>query len=402
MKKEQIRVYGMTLLGALSLILILSAAGLLVHSRKTDETIRVGFVYVGDSSTGYTNNFYEAQKAVEKAYGDSVVTIAKYNVPEDKAEVALQELIAEECKLIFSTSYGYGETTKIFAKAYPEIQFCQATCANANEEPYLDNYHTFMGRIYEGRYVSGVAAGMKLRELIDEGKITGEQAKVGYVAAFPYAEVISGYTSFLLGVRSVAPEAVMTVKYTNTWGDYHLEKECAKKLIDEGCVIISQHSDTIGPASACEETDRSQNVFFVSYNESMSDIAPTTYLTGCKINWEPYILEAVEAVLYDKEIEKQVEGTIYGNDVGAGFEKSWVEMLEINEFVAAEGTKEKVESLIRDFKNNKVRVFLGDYTGVDPQNPEDTIDLRQEYIENKESSAPTFHYILDDVIHVEK
>lgn len=402
MKKEQIRVYGMTLLGALSLILILSAAGLLVHSRKTDETIRVGFVYVGDSSTGYTNNFYEAQKAVEKAYGDSVVTIAKYNVSEDKAEVALQELIAEECKLIFSTSYGYGETTKIFAKAYPEIQFCQATCANANEEPYLDNYHTFMGRIYEGRYVSGVAAGMKLRELIDEGKITGEQAKVGYVAAFPYAEVISGYTSFLLGVRSVAPEAVMTVKYTNTWGDYHLEKECAKKLIDEGCVIISQHSDTIGPASACEETDRSQNVFFVSYNESMSDIAPTTYLTGCKINWEPYILEAVEAVLYDKEIEKQVEGTIYGNDVGAGFEKSWVEMLEINEFVAAEGTKEKVESLIRDFKNNKVRVFLGDYTGVDPQNPEDTIDLRQEYIENKESSAPTFHYILDDVIHVEK
>ncbi len=402
MKKEQIRVYGMTLLGALSLILILSAAGLLVHSRKTDETIRVGFVYVGDSSTGYTNNFYEAQKAVEKAYGDSVVTIAKYNVPEDKAEVALQELIAEECKLIFSTSYGYGETTKIFAKAYPEIQFCQATCANANEEPYLDNYHTFMGRIYEGRYVSGVAAGMKLRELIDEGKITGEQAKVGYVAAFPYAEVISGYTSFLLGVRSVAPEAVMTVKYTNTWGDYHLEKECAKKLIDEGCVIISQHSDTIGPASACEETERSQNIFFVSYNESMSDIAPTTYLTGCKINWEPYILEAVEAVLYDKEIEKQVEGTIYGNDVGAGFEKSWVEMLEINEFVAAEGTKEKVESLIRDFKNNKVRVFLGDYTGVDPQNPEDTIDLRQEYIENKESSAPTFHYILDDVIHVEK
>lgn len=392
----------MTLLGALSLILILSAAGLLVHSRKTDETIRVGFVYVGDSSTGYTNNFYEAQKAVEKAYGDSVVTIAKYNVPEDEAEVALQALIVEECKLIFTTSYGYGETTKIFAKAYPEIQFCQATCANANEEPYLDNYHTFMGRIYEGRYVSGVAAGMKLRELIDEGKITGEQAKVGYVAAFPYAEVISGYTSFLLGVRSVAPEAVMTVKYTNTWGDYHLEKECAKKLIDEGCVIISQHSDTIGPASACEETNRSQNVFFVSYNESMSDIAPTTYLTGCKINWEPYILEAVEAVLYDKEIEKQVEGTIYENDVGAGFEKSWVEMLEINEFVAAEGTKEKVESLIRDFKNNKVRVFLGDYTGVDPQNPEDTIDLRQEYIENKESSAPTFHYILDDVIHVEK
>lgn len=262
MKKDQIRNYGMTLLGAVTLILVLSVASCLVHGKQEDISIKVGFVYVGDTSTGYTNNFYKAQQAVEKEYGERVTTIAKFNVPEDQAEGALQALVEEGCKLIFATSYGYGESTKAYAKEHPEVQFCQATCDNANEEPYLSNYHTFMGRIYEGRYVSGVAAGMKLRELIDDGKITKDQARVGYVAAYPYAEVISGYTSFLLGVRSVAPEAVMTVKYTNTWGDYHLEKECAKELISEGCVIISQHSDTTGPASACEETDRSQNVFF--------------------------------------------------------------------------------------------------------------------------------------------
>ena len=158
------------------------------------------------------------------------------------------------CDLIFTTSYNYGTVTKEFAEKYPGIEFCMATCANANEEPVLKNYHTFMGKIYQGRYTAGVAAGMKMKELIKEGVITEQQAKIGYVAAYPYAEVISGYTAFLLGVRSVVPDAVMTVRYTNKWNDYRTEKKYAKGLIDEGCVIISQHSDTAGPATACEET----------------------------------------------------------------------------------------------------------------------------------------------------
>ena len=258
-----------------------------------------------------------------------------------------------------------------------------------------------MGNIYEGRYISGVVAGMKLDSLIKEGRITGEQAKIGYIGAFPYAEVISGYTAFFLGVRSVVPEATMTVKYTNSWSNYHLEKKYAEELIEEGCIVISQHSDTSGPAAACEQTDRSQMVYYVSYNESMRDIAPTTYLTGSKINWCPYMTGAVKAVLDDKISEKCVTGNVNGNDIGSGFKNNWGQMLEINEFITPKGTQEKVDELIDKFRRNQIQVFCGDYIGVDPYDPSDTIDLKDGYNENADSSAPSFHYVLQDVITIE-
>lgn len=401
MKSEIRRVYRITLISAIAMIVIAFGIHYFADGKEKDRTIQVGFIYVGDASDAYTANFLKVQDAIEKQYAGQVNIIAKYNVPVDAVEDALEELAEENCKLIFTTSYDYGEKAKEYAAAYPEIQFCQATCSNANEEPYLSNYHTFMGNIYQGRYVSGVVAGMKMKELIDNGTITPEQAKVGYVGAFPYAEVISGYTSFFLGVRSVVPEATMTVKYTNTWSNYYLEKECARELIDEGCVIISQHSDTSGPAVACEETDRSKVVFYVSYNESMRDVAPTTYLTGSKINWSPYMMKAVEAVLSDKVIEQNIKGNVNGNDMGAGFDYDWVHMLEINEFVVAKGTQERVNELIHEFEQGKIQVFQGEYIGVDPENESDTIDLREGYLENENSSAPSFHYILKDVITIE-
>ena len=193
----------------------------------------------------------------------------------------------------------------------------------------------------------------------------------------------------------------MTVKYTNSWSNYHLEKTIAEELIDEGCVIISQHSDTSGPAAACEETDRSKAVYYVSYNESMRDIAPTTYLTGSKINWAPYMTQAVEAVLSEKKIERSIAGTINGNDIGSGFENNWVQMLEINEFTVAQGTQERVNQLIEDFRHKRIQVFKGDYTGVDPFDSTDAIDLREGFNENEKSSAPAFHYVLNDVITIE-
>lgn len=401
MKSEMRRVYGLTLISAVVMIIMALCIHNLTDGKENEKRITVGFIYVGDASDAYTSNFLKAQMAIEKQYGKQVTIIANYNVPEPDVEETLKELVEKDCDLIFTTSYGYGEKTKEYAANYPEIQFCQATCDNANEEPYLSNYHTFMGSIYQGRYISGVVAGMKLQELLEDGRITPEQAKIGYVGAFPYAEVISGYTAFFLGIRSVVPEATMTVKYTNTWSNYLLEKECAKELIDEGCVIISQHSDTSGPAVACEDTDQSQTVYYVSYNESMADVAPTTYLTGSKIDWSPYMLDAVQAVLSDKDIEQCVKGNVNGNDVGAGFEHDWVQMLEINEFVVAEGTKQRVEELIYGFQQGNVKVFQGEYIGVNPEDESDTIDLRKGYWENEKSSAPTFYYVLKDVITIE-
>lgn len=401
MKSEALRKYLITLICSLLVIAVSFAVHSSVYRVDKDKTIRVGFVYVGDASDAYTNNFFKAQHEIEKLYGDHVETIAKYNVPEDVFEPALVELIEEDCDLIFSTSYGYGEVLREYASKYPNTQFCQATCSNANDEPILDNYHTYMGEIHEGRYICGVVAGMKLKELIDNDKITSDMAKIGYVAAFPFSEVISGYTAFFLGVRSVVPTATMTVKYTDTWGNYRLEKEMTEELIDEGCVIISQHSDTAGPAAACEETDRLQIVYYVSYNESMRDIAPTTYLIGSKINWCPYMTKAVEAVLLDKDIESHVKGNVNGNDIGSGFDNDWVQMLEINDFVAPVGTQKTVDKLIDDFKNKRIQVFKGDYIGVDPFDPTDTIDLNDGYIESEFSSAPSFHYVLKDVITVE-
>lgn len=394
------RVYIITFLTCAVAALAVFAAAC-VFKTDNDRIVKVGFIYVGDDSTGYTGNFIDAQSELENVYQDKVQIMAMYNVAEGTEGEYLEQLAEAGCDIIFSTSYNYGVVTKQFAQKYPDIEFCMATCDNANEEPYLDNYHTFMGAVYEGKYTSGVAAGMKLEELIDNGTIEPEQAKIGYIGAYPYAEVISGYTAFLLGVRSVVPDAVMTVKYTYKWNDYLLEKKYAKDLIDEGCVIISQHSDTVGPAIACEQTDVSTPVYLISYNESMADIAPTTYITGCKINWKPYVIGAVGAVLNGKNIEKTVKGHVYGNDMGAGFKEDWVEMLKLNEVVAAKGTKEKIQQVIDDFKKGKVEVFKGDYIGVNVDNPDDVYDLSKGYEEGSSCSAPTFKYILKDVITIE-
>ncbi len=396
------RIYGITIITACAMIFAVVGLYNMFWKKDADRTIKVGFVYVGDASTAYTGNFMEAQEAVDNAFGDQVHTIAKYNVAEGAERQSIEELVEEGCDIIFATSYGYETVTKELAEKYPDVQFCMATGDNANTDPVLDNYHTFMGAIYEGRYVSGVVAGMKLQELIENGTITREQARIGYVGAYPYAEVISGYTAFLLGARSVVPEVTMEVCYTNTWSNYLKEKKCAQSLIEDGCVIISQHSDTSGPAVACEQTDADIPVYLVSYNQSMAELAPTTYLIGAKINWKPYMRQAVQAVLDQKKIEDVVVGNVNEQDIGAGFDENWVQMLELNEVVVAKGTRERIASTIEQLKSGQIEVFRGEYVGVNPQDVSDTYDLTEGYPENKESSAPTFYYILQDVIDIKE
>ena len=390
--------------GLTVLALILVSLGIGSYKAKTVEAdqVKVGFIYDGDAATPYSANFMRAEEALRNELGDRVTIVPLRNVSEPDSGEHIRSLADAGCDIIFTTSYGYEEAAKTCAHEYPNIEFCQATGDNANTDPVLPNYHTFMGEIYEGRYVSGVLAGMKLHEMIAAGTLTEDEAIVGYVAAFPFAEVISGYTAFFLGVRSVVPGAVMKVKYANTWSGYAVEYQLAKELIDEGCVLISQHSDTIGPAVACEEAHgQGKTVIHVGYNTSMESIAPATSLVSSRINWNPYVLAAVKAVMNNEKIEDAVPGHVHGNDVGAGFERDWVQLLNINDAVAAKGSGARAEELIEQFKNGGIEVFKGPYTGVNPYDETDTIDLSGGFQENADRSAPAFAYVLDDVIEIE-
>lgn len=382
------------------LIMCILAAGVHCVTRTEEKHLKVGFIFVGDEITPYTENFIKARNHVMEVYGDQIECVTKYNVTEDRIEEPLQELVAEKCDYIIAASYGYGPVVKEVAQEHPEIQFCVPTGDNANQEPVLSNYHNCYGTIYQGRYVCGVVAGVKLKEMIKNGIITPEQAKIGYVAAFPYAEVISGYTAFYLGVRSVVPEATMLVKYTDTWSNYSMEKQVATELIEQDCILISQHSDTIGPATACENAEGSIPVYHVGYNQSMTDVAPTRSLVSCSAEYSYYFEQSVYALLHDKKIEDCIDGKTYGQDAMAGLDKNWVRILDINEAIVPKETDQIVEDTINELISGKKQVFSGNLTGVDPYDSTKRIDLNTPYIENETSSSPTFSYVLDDVITI--
>lgn len=392
------RVYSLCILT--SFIMILLSLGLHNIMKTEDKHIKVGFIFVGDEITPYTENFMKARNQVMEVYGEQIECVTKYNVAEDEIEEPLNELVNEKCDYIIATSYGYGPKVKEVAGSHPEIQFCVPTGDNANAEPVLHNYHNCYGTIYQGRYICGVIAGEKLKEMIDSGIISPEQAKIGYVAAFPYAEVVSGYTAFYLGVQSVVPEVTMLVKYTDTWSNYSLEKQAAMDLIDMGCIIISQHSDTIGPATACENANQEIPVYHVGYNQSMTDVAPTRSLVSCSVDYSYYFEQSIYALIHKKKIEDCIDGKVYGQDSMAGIDKGWVRILDINYGILPKNINKVVDSTIRKLEDGDIQVYSGDFTGVNPYDENDRIDLTNPFIENEKSSSPTFSYVLDDVITV--
>ena len=361
----------------------------------SQRSITVGFIYDNDARTPYSYDFFLAQRALQEAYPDQVQVVMYDNILDDELADPVEHLALDGCDIIFTNTYG---NVREFARCYPEIQFCQVSNSPYPSDEALPNYHTFKGEAYQARYVSGVVAGLKLQDMIDKGRIQPDEAVVGFVAAFPTSEVISGYSAFILGVRSIVPQATMRVKYTDEWSAYTLEKACAKELIEEGCVIISQHTDTVGPAIACEECYE-HVAFHVGYNIDMTDVAPDTSLTSVRLDWAPYVIGAVDAVMRGKPIEDTVAGRVHaGNDMSAGFEDGWVEITKLNEQLLPEGTQAQVDKTIAAIKDGSLQVFLGNYTGVNPADPNDVIDLRKGFVENESSSIPSFRYILTDVV----
>ena len=366
--------------------------------RHLDTTpITIGVICNGDKSTPYTANFARAAEQMEKT-GANVDIF--YNTPYESTDEIITQLADDGADLIFTNSYDYGAYALRAAEKYPDIQFCCATCDNA--DPSVPNYHTFMGEISQGFYLCGVAAGVKLKEMIDNGTITQEQAVVGFVAAYPQAETISGYTAFLLGVRSQCPTAVMRVKYIQTWSNFALEKSAAEELIGSDCVMIAHDTDTIGSAIACENADMPYPVFHIGYNQDMISAAPTTELIGTCIDWAPYMEAAAAAVQQHKNIESTISGKVFSNDAAGGLVDGWVRMFDLNTAIAAPGTDELLEETISEIAHGRLHIFQGNYTGVDPENPDDTCDLNKAYEENASGSSPTFHYVLNDIITIEE
>ncbi len=303
---------------------------------------KAGFIFLHDENSTYDLNFLNATKEACEALGVEFIT--KVNIPESEACYdAAAELVDEGCTYIFADSFGHEPYMLQAAKEFPEVQFCHATGTQAHTAG-VANYHNAFANIYEGRFLGGVAAGMKLNEMIEAGEITADEAKVGYVGAFPYAEVKSGYTSFFLGVRYVCPSATMDVTFTNSWYDPTLEQEGAIKLINNGAKLISLHADSMGAPTECQNN----GVPFVFYNGSAKDACPDTYIVASYINWAPYMMYSMEAAMNGEEIAADWVGTL---------ENGGVALKELNEAVAAEGTAAKLEEVKAAMLDGSLKVF---------------------------------------------
>ena len=371
------------------------------------ENFKVGFITLHDENSTYDLNFINAAKKIKEHLGlsDEQVLFEK-NIAEEGTACydAAKRLVDKGCSVIFADSFGHEANMIKAAKEFPNVTFCHATGTKALVEE-LSNYHNAFASIYEGRYLAGVAAGMKLNEMISEGKIKAEEAVIGYVGAFPYAEVVSGYTSFFLGARSICPSATMKVRYTSSWYNETSEKVAAETLINvDKCVLISQHADSMGAPNACEV----KGVPNVSYNGSTVQSCPDTFIISSAIDWSPYYYHMIDCVVNGKTLEANWCG-----DISTGS----VVLSAINGSVAAVGTVAKIQEIAAELKNGTRHVFdtdtftvggekvtsyladvidLGDYQG-------ETEVIRDGYFaESADRSAPYFDLRIDGITELNK
>ena len=341
--------------------------------------LKVGFIFLHDENSTYDLNFINAAKEACEAAG--VEYVLKTNIPEgQECYDAACELADAGCGIVFADSFGHEDYLIEAAKEFPDVEFCHATGTQAHTAG-VANFHNAFATIYEGRYLAGIAAGYKLNEMIKAGDIKEEEAKIGYVGAFTYAEVISGYTSFFLGARSVCPSATMEVTFTGSWYDETAEKEGANKLIEDGCVLISQHADSMGAPTACETA----GVPNVSYNGSTESACPKTFLVSSRINWAPYFEYALGCV---------ADGTAIDTDWCGSLEDGAVELTALGSSVA-EGTQEAIDAAKAELIAGTLHVFdISTFTveGAPLESYEADVDTDADY-------APDHEVVVDGYFH---
>ena len=362
--------------------------------------VKLGFIFLHDENSTYDLNFMNGAKEACAALGlTEDQYIFRTNIPEgQECYDAACELADAGCNIIFADSFGHEDYMIQAAQEFPEVQFCHATGTKAHTQG-LSNYHNAFAAIYEGRYLAGVAAGMKLNEMIEAGQFTAEEAKMGYVGAFTYAEVVSGYTSFYLGAKSVCPTVTMDVTFTGSWYDETAEKEGANKLIANGCKLISQHADSMGAPTACETA----GVPNVSYNGSTVAACPNTFIVSSRINWAPYYEYVVNCVKNGEAIAADWTGTIATGSVV---------LTDINEQAAAAGTADKVAEVKAGIESGELHVFdtttftvggetISSYMAdvdTDPAYTPDTEVVENGYFnESAKRSAPYFDLKIDGI-----
>ena len=328
---------------ALLLVAVMLFSFAACGGEKKGSDLKVGFIFLHDEQSTYDKNFMEAAKAACEAMG--VEYAQKTQIPESKDcyDAAVELIEVDGCDIIFADSFGHESFLIDAAKKYPDVQFCHATGTQAHTAG-VENFHNAFASIYEGRYLAGVAAGLKLNEMIEAGKITADKAKMGYVGAFTFAEVMSDYTSFYLGAKSVCPTVTMDVKFTGSWYDEQKEKEAAQALIAGGCVLISQHADSMGAPTACETA----GVPNVSYNGSTVAACPNTFIVSSRIDWTPYFKYMIECVQKGEKIAADWTGTI---------ETGSVVLTDINEKAAAKDTAAKLAEVKAKLLDGSIKVF---------------------------------------------
>ena len=309
----------------------------------TKETIKIGMICLHDESSTYDANFIRSMKDALKNLGIAETQLELFTgIDESEACYNKANELAKTCNVVFADSFGHEDYMMQAAEANPTVQFCHATGEKAHLSD-LPNYANAFANIYEGRYLAGIAAGMKLNEL-NKDKAEGEQNyKMGYVGAYPYAEVVSGYTSFYLGAKSVAPKVTMEVRYTGSWYDFDKEKAACEALIASGCALISQHADSYGAPSACEAA----GIPNVTYNGTTVSKCPNTYVVSSRIDWAPYFEYMINCVLQGKFCDKDwckglAEGSVKLDAVGS---------------CAAEGTQAAIDEAASKIKAGTLHVF---------------------------------------------